>query len=560
MRDCAKFLFNHNPFYPISAALIMVGLREAMQSWGPATAGAWWLAQWLAAYTVLLAVTAVIIIRAGKVWDDARTICLLVVLMFMATSASFDTLCVEAPAAARIILCAGWLFSLGITEWLTRSAGFRFPWLYRGPFYAMLGLFFAFPAVVSSSWWTQWPISDAWRVLGFTTLAGLSWLTLLPAVRRGADYVADNGSPWHWPLYPWSVFFMIAIGVCGRAYLLTLSFQSDLGNQSSFGGYYLVPFALAILIVLAEIAKVHHLPGLSQWMLVAPWSLVLLASIPGTSDAYYNFQSEVTRRLGSPLWLSLIAALGMLLYLGSQKVRNYRAACVPVLLTLVGIGPQTRTLVEFEVQHVWPLGIIVAYQGYLLMRKPTGARFTLAWIMLVVAASIYWRGTAFTRESNILPCHLALLGVWLSCLLFRDDWALYWRRRLPAVWLGLTGVTGLIGLGVRDPQSLKWFVGYLAILGLLAFISWMVLHLKLWKWSMVSTLALICFIGTISATRNLRTNLPPRAVQSLLLGAASFLMGGTISASKAGFTRGMHSRLRQEWESLVAEWHGQATQ
>ncbi len=48
-----------------------------MQSWEASAQGAWWLAQWLGAYTVLLALTAVVIIRVGKVWDDARTICLL---------------------------------------------------------------------------------------------------------------------------------------------------------------------------------------------------------------------------------------------------------------------------------------------------------------------------------------------------------------------------------------------------------------------------------------------------------------------------------------------------
>ncbi len=29
MRDCARFLFNHNPFYPLSAALIMVGTARS---------------------------------------------------------------------------------------------------------------------------------------------------------------------------------------------------------------------------------------------------------------------------------------------------------------------------------------------------------------------------------------------------------------------------------------------------------------------------------------------------------------------------------------------------
>lgn len=562
MRDCARFLFNHNPFYPLSAALIMVGLREAMQSWGPTTGGAWWLAQWLAAYTVLLAVTAVVIIRAGKVWDDARTICLLVVLMFMAMSASFDSLCVETPQAARILLAAAWIFSIGITEWLTCSARFKFPILYRGPFYALLGLFFGFPAIVSAPWWDQmfsgigtvFTNSAAWRVLSFSSLAGLLTLTLLPAIRRGATYVNDNGSPWNWPLYPWSVFVFIAIGVCGRSYLLTFSFQNDLGNQSSFGGYYLVPFALAILIVIAEVAMVHKFETLKQWMLVAPWVLIALATIPGTSNAYYLFLNDVMRNIGSPLWLSLMMAFVFLAYLGSRGIANYRAAMVPVLFALVGIGPQTRTVVEYEPQQAWPLVLFAAYHVVMLVRKPTGVRFSFAWIMAVVGASIHWHDTAFTRNSYLLPWHMALVGVWLTALLFSDAWALYWRRRLPAAWLILAAIASLILVGQRDVQWKWWLASYSLCLCGFAMLSWWILHMKLWKWSMASIALMLLMCGLMSASRSWQTNLPTRAFQSLALGAASFVIGGTISAAKAGLTRGAQGSFKREWQAICAEW------
>ena len=554
MRDCAKFLFNHNPFYPISAALIMVGLREAMQSWEASAYGAWWLAQWLGAYTILLAVTAVVIIRVGKVWDDARTICLLVVLMFMATSSSFDALCVESPGAARVLLMAGWVFSMGITEWLTRSAGFKFPRLYRGPFYLLLGLFFLFPVLVSSGWLDQFGIAAAWRVLSFSCLAGLLALSLLPAIRRGAGYVADNGSPWNWPLYPWSVFFIIAIGVCGRSYLLTLSFQNDLGNESSFAGYYLVPFALAMLVLIAEVALVHKLETLKQWMLVAPWILVGLASIPGTSGAYYLFLRDVMLHIGSPLWLSLMVALGFLIYLGSRRVANYRAATVPVLVALIGIGPQTRTLVEYEPQQAWPLILFAGYHVVMLVRKPTGVRFSFVWLMAVVAACIQWHNTALTRGNFVLPAHLMLIGVWLSCLLFRDAWAMYWRRRLPAVWLALGAIACIVWF---NQQSTQWRLGlasYMALLGTLAVFSWFILGMKLWKWSTVSIALVLVAIGLASIGHTWQIDLPTRAFQSLTLGAVSFLIGGTISAAKAGLTRGTNSFFKREWEGICGEW------
>ncbi len=558
MRDCARFLFNHNPFYPLSAALIMVGLREAMESWGPHAGGAWWLAQWLGAYTVLLAVTAVIIIRAGKVWDDARTICLLVVLMFMAMSASFDTLCVETPAAARVLLGAGWLFSVVVTEWLTRSAQFRFPWLYRGPFYVLLGLFFVFPTAVSAAWWERWNVDAAWRVLCFPACAGLLTLTLLPAIRRGASYVDNNGSPWHWPLYPWSVFFFIAIGVCGRSYLLTLAFQSDFGNHSSFAGYYLVPFALGILIVVAEVAIVHRLETLKQFLLVAPWILVGLAMIPGASPAYHLFLAEVTYRVGSPLWLSLLAALAFLLLLGIRRVQHFEVATLPVLGALVGIGPQTLTIYDFEPQQAWPLVVMAGYSLVVLLRRPSGATFSLAWVMAVVAACVQWHGTAFTREGYLLPGHLVLIGVWLSCLLFGDAWALFWRRRLPAVWLAAAVVAAGAWLAMREGQWRTGLVLYIMGLGVLAAVTWWLLHMKLWKWSAAGAVVVLLFVGSYSLSRHWRPGLPVRAVQSLMLGAASFLIGGTISAAKAGWTVGTSGVCKREWQAVCDEWSGKS--
>ncbi len=64
-------------------------------------------------------------------------------------------------------------------------------------------------------------------------------------------------------------------------------------------------------------------------------------------------------------------------------------------------------------------------------------RFSFVWLMAVVAACIHWHGTEFTSRNYVLPSQLAIMGLWLSCCLFRDAWALYLRRRLPAVWLGL---------------------------------------------------------------------------------------------------------------------------
>ncbi len=92
-----RWVCTKNPFYAISAALVLLGLWI---SFGNQTEDLenWLLMGGLAGHTLLLAVTATMLVRFLKLWDDARTVILLVVLMFLATSVTFDYLLIaDAP-------------------------------------------------------------------------------------------------------------------------------------------------------------------------------------------------------------------------------------------------------------------------------------------------------------------------------------------------------------------------------------------------------------------------------------------------------------------------------
>ena len=81
----------------------------------------------------------------------------------------------------------------------------------------------------------------------------LALLLLVPAAGRGSAYVGKNGSPWRWPLYPWSPYFVIACGLAVRCYSLCVSFHYVNGNRTIFAPYFLVPIGLAVSIVWLEI-------------------------------------------------------------------------------------------------------------------------------------------------------------------------------------------------------------------------------------------------------------------------------------------------------------------
>ncbi len=120
-------LYNHNPFYAISTVLMLFAVRNA---YGELTIGAincWIMMGVLAAYTVVLAVIGILIVRKGKVWEDARSIALLLLILFLAVSISGDDLFagMESSAGGGLLVLCGYIFSALVTETFLRGARIR---------------------------------------------------------------------------------------------------------------------------------------------------------------------------------------------------------------------------------------------------------------------------------------------------------------------------------------------------------------------------------------------------------------------------------------------------
>ena len=117
----------------------------------------------------------------------------------------------------------GLLFAVAVSEAMLRGIRLGLPALFRVPYYLALALFFLYPVALT-------PLLDdpggealPWALFGFAPAAGLVCLTLLPAVHRGRAYVRDNGSPWPWAWYPWTLFGVLAFGVVTRSAMLCWS-------------------------------------------------------------------------------------------------------------------------------------------------------------------------------------------------------------------------------------------------------------------------------------------------------------------------------------------------
>ncbi len=144
-----RWLYTHNPFYAISAALMLYAVRAGYGKLEIGFINCWVMMGVLAVYTLVLAGVGVCIVRLGRVWEDARSILLLLLLLFLAVSISADDLFVKAtsPEEGTALLVSGFLFSVVVSAGVLWGLRIRIGWQYAVPFVLYLGLFFATP------WW-----------------------------------------------------------------------------------------------------------------------------------------------------------------------------------------------------------------------------------------------------------------------------------------------------------------------------------------------------------------------------------------------------------------------
>src|SRR5262249_39443741 len=139
-----RWVCTSNPFYVLSAALFLFGLRISFgDQVRDIDSGA--LMGGLAGYTLLLAAAALLLVRFAGVWNDVRTVLLLVVLMFLATSVTFDELLVLNPDRGQWYFLGGLVFAVVLSEVLLHGIRLKLPLLLRVPYHLTLALFFLYP-------------------------------------------------------------------------------------------------------------------------------------------------------------------------------------------------------------------------------------------------------------------------------------------------------------------------------------------------------------------------------------------------------------------------------
>lgn len=532
-------LYTSNPFYVISADLVFVGLRMSFDTHGKAFE-TWALMLGLVAYTALLAATACWLIRRAGVWDDARSLLLLVVMMFLAISVSFDNTLTGHPTRGTLCFLGGLLFAVLVSEGLLRGIRLVLPLGFRVPYYLILSLFFVYPLALSRL--PSDPESSIlmWALFGFPTLAGVLFLTLLPAVRRGPSYLAGNGSPWPWPLYPWVLFGLLAAAVAARSSYLCVSFhfvQRTLQEptNSIFGPYFLVPFLLALNLLLLEAGLVARSRRLQRAALVVPFGLIVLATLGHRSDFVYRgfLETFMTSLGGSPLFLTTLAAVGFLAFAAVRSVPWASEAFAASLVVLSVVTPESITLRDLRTPTPWPIVAIAALEAVLAYRRRESWRSLLAAAGVIVAIGLVLpEGMPIARRFVIVQ--LALVAVLVLGAIL-DDWLGRLLQQAGAVGLFLGSAAALLGVpqvGAHTPQA---FLDQYAFLSILVALGYgLAIGNRLYLRAAAAMLAL--WLALVGWKGYLWLRHVVAGLDLIAWGLASFVVAALISLKKAGLS------------------------
>ncbi|QDT35875.1 hypothetical protein [Stratiformator vulcanicus] len=557
-----EYLYTHNPFYVISAVLLIFAVRAAYGELQIGYINCGMLIGVLAVYTMVLAAIAVVLIRFGKVWDDVRSVLLLCLLMFLAISVGADDLFVamDSTRDGASLMLLGFVFAAILSEAVLLFSGIRLAVAYRLPYYLFLALFFAAPWLLAPSGDTQDARLVEWLLLAFPTAAGAILLLLIPAVRRGAETARSSGTPWPWPWFPWSIFAFLAGGAALRSYALSLTFGPtgpiwsihETGRSivlaTIWGSYFLVPMLFAVMVLIAEAGIVRRNTRLLNGALVAAPALVVLALPWGQTAVFESFYLHVTETFGSPLWMAVMLLITLYGVCWLRGVRWAGYGAVAALGVATVVHPTTigfDTLAEPNAYVLIGLATIIAADGF---RRLSSWSLAASAFVAVGAVYLWLDGTELEAFRHSICLHVLwplMIAIGLAC----RDWL---GRTFSLIGAGLFPV--VTGLVLFAPQvetiPAEYKVGYVtALLMLLAIVAG-VHRSPVFAGSAAICLGIGAYEGIAIGFRMLAQTYGWMAVSALVWSIAALIGALIISSHKA------------KWipARMFSRWRGHATQ
>ena len=418
-RSLGRFFYTQNPFYLISCGFVMYGLLVISQSLGDQYLRANFLTGSLAFYTLLMAVTAIAVIRWGKVWQDARSILLVTMIGQVAFSIAVDELCLTDRKQAGMFLLGGAVGSFLLTEAVLLLSRIRFAASYRCAYYAVVGVFYLAPYFASSfrasdSQWANW------TPLFFSVATAAGLFCLAPAMHHSRETANDNGTPWNWPLFPLSAFAILGVLAGFRAHAIWISFGSLRGNVS-FEPLLLMPLLLAVVALSMEhaLAKKDHERARS---ILAFSPLLLVCGIKhlatgGLKYRYNSFDAGLERWGGSTMTVAIALVTIFFLYAWMRRIRGAMSGTTLMLFVMAVVAQEPSAFVELGFAN-WMFGAVASLLWFVRCQSDDSNEWTwIAWI-IVTSATVFLAGQAHHQ----IPVAIAAVTAWGVLMLMFIGW------------------------------------------------------------------------------------------------------------------------------------------
>ena len=535
-----RFLYTQNPFYLLSCFLILYGLQIATISRDDLVSRTLFLASGIAAYTLLMAVTSIAVVRLCKIWEDARSILLVVIISIVALSAAIDELCITSWNTAFRMIAAGGLFSIFISEVVIRGCSIRLPSWYRLSYYSLIGIFFATPVLLGYAVTERYDALANWGSVLFSCAIAAGLLLLVPAMRQRVMLVRHNGTPWKWPLYPLSAFVILIVLAGIRTHAIWMSFGFN-GGSVQFEPFLLLPIVLACHILFAEIdAGRRRSPRANAAMIAAPSMVLLGLSRDGMT--HLPIGSDLQWMFGSSTTIALIAVLAFYVYLWRRGVPKSEYAVVAcfVGMSLFADLPETAKANGFASYMFLALGSFVCL---LICMRHWNRDVLWFGLTILTTATIAMTGHHYNEDVNaiVLAGIFATISMLAIGAVFDSDLAQFLRYT--------AGATLALAAGCLLAWHFEHSGGVIPTLALAATALLSIGYLQIVRrlgWLYVFGVQVTCLLGI--ATHTLYGwgafdggNLP---IQS---GIACFAIGITITSFKTG----IYHRLKRPIESAA---------
>jgi len=539
------WLWTHNPFYVISALLMLYGVRASYGEINIGTINCWTMMGILSAYTLVLATVGVLIVRWGHVWDDARSILLLLLLLFLAVSVSADDLFVkmESVQGGAALMGCGFGFSVAVLLGVLYATRIRLKLVYLGPLVLFLALFFVTPWWCSPELHPKNALTLDWTLFLFPQVAAVLLLTLIPAARMGQKSVEGNGTPWPWPLFPWSAFAMIGVMVVLRSFALTMTFspsgpiwsspdsRSGIVLDTIWRPYFLVPFALAVLVLIVEAGLSsgdRRLAG--RGPLIAP-ALLPMAWPWNQSEMLSEFLTSLTGTLGSPAWLCVWLLVAFYAWAAIRRVPKAEFGLLGSILTLSAIGPKSISFVTLTVLNPIPLFVVGGVLGIVGVARRSSV-VSLAAAGLITAGSWVVLSDTPLASFRMTTCyHIMLVTCLVSSVLWHDLLA----KRLQVVGAILLMVSAALVFNGTQAAGIPWAwrFGYVVGLAAIGYLCARASQARAYWTGFLGTISVLGYAVAVEGYRNASSVMGRNAMAAFSWSVGTLIIGVLISAHKA---------------------------